>query len=284
MRRVLLDTHQWNYLVAPDEHPGLGCRLDEVRRAVRSGVIEIVGTLDILQELIAAAPRREQKYRQMADVFFELSANRLLIPLSRRHPAEACQGGLLDESNRYFPRESRRSFKAMAASQREPLEVAEEIYAEAETYRLQEIAAREEIRARMNDANERLNERSTQAWWDDLEIDDWVAPTVDAGVRRGLYKSEHVEAATFERYPSAWTFTAYRLARLKIVIGGGEGSKIRASDLADAHHVSCGPYVDLIVSDDVGLRTAFDLFADQVAFIVIGAAEFNAEFGLMPPD
>ena len=85
------------------------------------------------------------------------------------------------------------------------------------------------------------------------------------------------------RYPSAWTFTAYRLARLKAVLASGPGSKIRSSDLADAHHVSCGPYVDVIVSDDGGLLSTFNQFADQVGFRVISSSEFNAEFELAPP-
>ncbi len=283
VRRVLFDTQQWNYLVAPDEHAGLGCLVEEVRRATRERRLEAVGTLDIFQELIAAAPRRDRNYRQMADLFFELTAHRLLIPLSRRHAAEAICGGLLDVSSRYFPRESRRGFKALAASQREPVELADEVHEEADTYRRQEVAAREEVRARMNDANERLNEQALQAWWDEQHIDDWLATTVEAGVDRGLYKREHVRASTFQNYPSAWTFTAYRLARLKIVLGGGSGSKIRASDMADAHHVAGGPYVDRIVSDDIGLRSTFDLFAHQVPFTVISAAEFNVEFELTPP-
>lgn len=276
--KVLLDNQQWNYLAAPEEYDGVGLDLDGLRRAVRDGRIEVVGTLDLLQEIISTAPRHGDKYRRMVDLFFEFVGPRMLIPLSRRHVAEAKHAGLLSVDNRYFSRDARRSFMSMARSRRDVLELAGEIYDEGRSFRTQEIAAREQVRSRLGEVDERLNLKIALEWYAGIDIDEWLQPTVEAGVEFKRYGAIHSVPGGYDGYPSAWTFTAFRLAWLVFTLG--QNGKIQNSDLADAHHVASGPYVDTIVSDDAGLRRAFDLFSERVPFTTMSSRQISEVAGV----
>ena len=100
---ALLDNQQWNYLATPDDYPsGHGLDLDEMRRATQSRQLEIVGSLDLLQEVIGTARSNPTKYRRMVELFLEFVDRRILIPLSERHQAEVLHGAKLPDTDRYF--------------------------------------------------------------------------------------------------------------------------------------------------------------------------------------
>jgi hypothetical protein len=105
-RRVYFDAQQFNYFAGPDTSPHPEHALHRVSRAVKAGKIEVVGSLDLLQEVIEAFPQAGKKARRMVDLFFKLVGDRLLLPLSERHRQETSTGGVLSEEDRYLSRDS----------------------------------------------------------------------------------------------------------------------------------------------------------------------------------
>lgn len=99
-------------------------------------------------------------------------------------------------------------------------------------------------------------------WIAGVDIDDWVRDITDSG-RYGGQIPDDVTVRP-EHVPSASTFVAVRLARLARTMG--EGRRIQESDLADAYHVACGPYFDVLVTDDTELRNTLGLVSDRLSF------------------
>jgi hypothetical protein len=271
-RRVYFDTQQLSYLTGPDagSHPDHALR--RVRQAVKAGHIEVVGSLDLLQELIEALPRAPQKSRQMTDLFFKLVGNRLLLPLSERHPKEALAGGLLSEEDRYLSRDVRRGVRRLAQSGRDAFEVAEELFREKATFLEAEKAVQQHMRERLIEMGATNQTRLMRDWISGVDIDDWVRDIAETGRRRGRVPN-HFTVHT-DDVPSVSTFVAYRLGRLARTMG--EGRRIEDSDLADAHHVACGPYIDLLVTDDKELRNTLDLVRDRLSFEWTSSPDFFA--------
>lgn len=232
----------------------------------------MVGSLDLLQELIEALPRSGRNARRMMDLFFKLVGNRLLLPLSERHPKEAVTGGLLSEEDRYLSRDVRRDVRHLVQSGQDVFEVAEELFREKVTFLNAEKSVQQQMRDRLVEMGATKQGRLMRDWIAAVDIDDWVRDIVDAGVSGGRVPS-HVTAGR-QQVPSASAFVAIRLARLARTIG--EGRKIQDSDLADAHHVACGPYIDVLVTDDKELRSTLELVRDRLSFEWLSSAEFFA--------
>lgn len=271
-RRVYFDTQQFNYLAGPDIGPHPDRALRHVLKAIKAREIEVVGSLDLLQELIEAGPRAAQKSRQMIDLFFKLVGERLLLPLSERHPKEAVTGGLLSKEDRYLPAEVRRDVRRLAQSRRGVCEMADELFRKKAAFLEAEKAVQENMRARLIESGATKQARLMRDWIAGVEIDDWVRDVADAGRERGLVPND--VAASPEQLPSASAFVAIRLARLARTMG--ESRKIQESDLADAHHVACGPYIDVLVTDDKELRSALELVRDRLSFDWISSQQFFA--------
>ena len=150
--RVLLDNQQWNYLAAPGEYPdGAGLDADDLGDAVRCGEIEVVGSIDILQEIIESARTRAVKYGRMIGLFFEFVGRRVLIPLNDRHPREAGDGGLLSDGRGYLSRDDRRQLERLANNRRDVVHVADDLYAEKTSFAHQETVLRQKMRQKLND-------------------------------------------------------------------------------------------------------------------------------------
>lgn len=271
-RRAYFDTQQLNYLAGPDTglHPDHALR--RVLQAVKTRHIEVVGSLDLLQEMIEATPRAGKKSRCMVDLFFKLIGDRLLLPLSERHPKEAVTGGTLSEEDRYLSRERRRDVRRLAQSGRDVFELAEELHREKVAFLEAERAVQERMRDRLIEEGATKQAQLMRDWIAGVDIDDWVRDIADAGRQRGLVP-EHL-AVRPEQVPSASAFVAIRLARLARTMG--EGRKIQDSDLADAHHVACGPYIDVLVTDDKELRSTLELVRDRLSFEWVSSSEFFA--------
>lgn len=277
--RVLLDNQQWNYLAAPEEyatHDGLD--LSDLQEAAKCREIEVIGSLDILQEIIEASHSKEAKYRRMVELFIEFMGNRLLLPLPERHPREVHAGGLLPLTERYLRRDDRRKIERLARNLRDVLDMSEEVYGEKQVFEAQEVQLREEMRAKLEHAIGGFKLPGAKDWFDSTDLADWVHSVVTSGVERGRNDPEPVETVSYDRYPSAFTFVAARLAQ--IVYVNAEGRKIQSSDLADAYHLASGPYVHAIVSDDKVLHDRFALFADRVPFDLMTSIEFSDKTGV----
>lgn len=272
-RRVYFDTQQFNYLTGPDRGPHPDRALVRLRQAVKVGHNEVVGSLDLLQELIEAIPRAEKKSRRMMDLFFKLAGDRLLLPLSERHSKEALAGGLLSEQGRYLSRDVRRDVRRLAQSGRDVFGVAEELFREKVAFLEAEKTVQLHMYDRLIEAGATKRTQLMRDWIADVNIGDWVRELADAGRRRPR-DADHATVRPDE-VPSAWAFVAIRLARLARTMG--EGRKIQDSDLADAHHVACGPYIDVLVTDDKELHNTLELVRDRLTFEWMSSPEFFAE-------
>lgn len=271
--RVLFDTQQWNYFLSSDATPQPEGALEGVLQNLAEGSIEIVGSLDVLQELVEAAPRARRKSEDMVELYLELVGPRLLLPLNERHVSEVRSGGLLCEQARYATRATRREVAKLARSRREVLDLAEVLGDEKSTFRASEIETQHNIRARLDEAGGQPSAALMRQWLRELDIDEWVAELVEEGNRLG-HHDVAVSDAGPDRYPSAWTFYAIRLARLVATLG--EGRRIARSDLADAHIVSSGPYVDVVVTDDKALRDSLEILDRPLPFQCETSAKFFA--------
>jgi hypothetical protein len=171
---------------------------------------------------------------------------------------EVTHGGLLPARLRYLPRATRNGLIDIS---RDPLEldaVALGLAEQKAQYVVQQRQLREDAGAALVAAGHRLTFKNFRRWYEE-EADhaDWLASVVNSGVERGLYESPATTDWSFRRFPSAWMFMTFQLA--KIVFTVGDNRKIRGSDLADAHHAAAGPYYDLMVTDDQLLRAAMAL-------------------------
>ena len=115
-RRVYFDTQQWNYFVEPGTSTHPTDAVKRVRRAQRDGLIEVVGSLDLLQELLEARRGKPDNAGRMLDLFFQLVGERILLPLNERNLDEAHAGGELPEPERYVSPEIRKKARSFSGS------------------------------------------------------------------------------------------------------------------------------------------------------------------------
>ncbi len=268
---MYFDTQQLSYLTGPEWGPHPDHALRRLRQAVKAGHREVVGSLDLLQELIAAIPRAGKKSQRMMDLFFKLVGHRLLLPLSERHAKEAMGGGLLSEDDRYLSRDVRRDVRRLAQNGRDVFEFAEALFREKIAFLEGEKTVQQQMHDRLIGAGATKQAWLMRDWIADVNIDDWVRDIADAGRRDRV--GDHVTVRP-DQVPSASAFVAIRLARLARTMG--EGRKIQDSDLADAHHVACGPYIDVFVTDDKELRNTLELVRDRLSFESMSSPEFFA--------
>jgi hypothetical protein len=151
-------------------------------------------------------------------------------------------------------------------------ELANELHREKVAFLSAERAVQEKMRDRLIEEGATKPARLMREWIADVDLDDWVRDIADAGRQRGRVP-DHVSVGP-EQTPSASAFVAIRLARLARTMG--EGRKIQDSDLADAHHVACGPYIDVLVTDDKELRSTLALVRARLSLERESSAEFFA--------
>ncbi|MEM1332988.1 MAG: hypothetical protein AAGG08_05965 [Actinomycetota bacterium] len=270
---VYLDTQQWNYLTRP-RHDGPGIDADLLFRCVQRGHIRIVGSLDLVQELVSASFGSEDEYKSMVSLHHRLAGPRVLHPISRRHGYEARHGGVLPVRRRYLRNFERENIAAASMSLEDAQSMADEIDAHKDDFLRQELELRDQARAAIEGAGEKVSGATLREWFAGLEVESWVGDTVAEGVARGDYSLPADTAITCYRFPSSWLFTTIRLARLTYTLG--EGRKIQSSDLADAHHVASGAYFDIFVTDDRQLALTIDLLP-WAPFLTMTSAEFTEE-------
>jgi hypothetical protein len=272
MRRVYFDTQQWNYFVAPGTSSHPADAVKRVRRAQQDSLIEIVGSLDLLQELLEARRGQPDKAGQMLDLFFKLVGERILLPLDERNVEEALAGGELPQPGRYLSRKTRTRVRGFVQAGADASELIETLYQEKVAFKASEQELQDQMAERL--ATEIPGKRTPmmRKWIATVDIDDWVQDIAnDPRLRERVPKDKVVLP---EHLPSASTFVIARLGRLAMTMG--EGRKIEPSDLADAQHVACGPYYDTLVTDDKALRATLDLVRDRLTFVYTSSHEFFA--------
>jgi len=246
-RRVYLDTQQWNHFVDSASPNEIGIPLDLIEEAAAAGLIEIIGSLPLLEELIGASNSKPAKFRAMRALFFRLVGNRILQPLNIRHIGEATTGGLMPVAGRFLPRDTRRGVERMARQGADLKAVSAEVWGVGDRSRRRErenlVSATGRIAALGLDPSIAVAD-----WYSGAPTDEWVQDFVEAGVREGRIAPDLSRGTGYEQFPSLWLLTSYRLARMKLAIADGRG--IRRSDQYDAEHCASGGYVDHFVTDD----------------------------------
>lgn len=269
MRRVYLDTQQYRYLVDP--RPALGCPAELLRDAVNRGTIEIVGSLEILQELTLITLGNHRAYLEQLDVFTDLVGRRILQPTDERHLAEQRHGGLLDDDARYLPRDRRRQILRGARNHREAAGVAEEATSGKQAYAATEQRMRATVKEALAVNGERVTFATMSKWFEQVDLDEWNRDVVEEGMRKGLYRHDPGTGTGLEQFPTSWLLNSYRAARTVYTIG--DGRRIKPSDLADAHHAACGAYYDILVTDDAGFIDTLELFGPRLPFTWMRSTE-----------
>jgi hypothetical protein len=280
VERLYLDTNQWNHLVQHvDFSPGtLSQARVDLRRAVGDGQFEVVGSLPLLQEVVETYPALPDKYEAMCAEMFEVIAHRWLKPLDQRHVAEANNAGLLSDPNRYLSRDIRRKLTALARRRADIEWIAERTHEEVTRATEEQDRLKPQVLAELAKHGDHTAQ-GIRAWWADVDIDDLVRDVVAEGVRRKLVP-DGVQPIR-DAVPSAWLFTAFKMARLARSLG--EGRAIKRGDYMDAEHAAAGAYFDVLVTDDQELRETCVLL--DPPFTIEGFKELLVRIGttLSPP-
>ena len=273
--RVFLDCNQWNYLVEPDDSNGLGLDEWDLRAAVSEGRIAVVGSVDLLQELISAVTANDAKSRRMCRLFFDLVGKRIVMQLSDRHIAEGAASGLLPDNSVYLNRDTRRALQKQALRRRNAIDIANELYDDKKCYRVEQTAMRDEVLERLANASnddEKLT-ISTDWYRNELDLDREMRDVVLGGMFRGASGLTIANGTGFEQFPSAWTFLAASLAA--DVFRLAYNRKILPSDLADLHHAATGAYIDVLVTDDKRFRELLALLPAIAVPLVVDSPTFR---------
>lgn len=274
---LYLDTQQWNYLVdrqnmTPDELSALqGTLLAEVK----AGRLAVVSSLPLFEEIAGTAHRNAPKYDLMRSLLFEATEHRWLLPLNERYQREARAGGKLPESARYLNRKIRREYERASRNKATVAKVSDNTYRQTLQFKNDQEAIRQSLRTRPDllGPDGEWDPGKVDEWWSSVDVDDWTADAVSDGLPPGWA----VGAGGFRAdIPSAWLFTAFKLARIKRNLG--EGRKISASDYIDAEHCGAGPYFDVLVTDDAEFRSTCELLPWR-PFKIEGFTELRARLG-----
>lgn len=270
--RMYLDTQQYAYLSEGPRNDSLGIDLGLLQNCVERRDVQIVGPLVVFQELLLQAPDDPGRFDAQNELLVELAGPRVLLPLDQRHEAEATTGGRLTSFPRYLQHELRRAVWEQVRNGDDLAAVIGDVVDEKSAYQMTEGRTRDAVRRAIREHGAKPTLAMMKAWFASIDVADLNKDVVEAGVARGLYDTVDTPC-DFDRYPSSWLFAAYRLSRMVYTLG--EGQRIQASDLADAHHVSAGAYYDILVTDDKRLRQTLDLIPD-LPFEVLRSSEVEA--------
>jgi hypothetical protein len=227
---------------------------------VRSGELLVVGSLPLLQEIISAGRRQPDLLDQMRGIVFDAVGQRWLRPLNQRYAPEIAQGGVLPVTQRYLPRETRRRVEARAGRRKDVLAVADGTHTEVTKFKEEQEAIRRRLlnTATTSDGlTERDFRRELRAWWDTADVAGWIRDALAEGVLASAPDPGDLSAITA---PSAWHFTRFKLARIRLNLV--ENRAIKPSDYVDAEHYALAPYYDVRVTDDRAFTETIGLLTD----------------------
>lgn len=274
MRRVLLDNQIWNYLARPETGPDDGITVAQLRAAVDARHVELVGSFDLMQEMVAAARTDPRKAEDMVELMVEFAADRILLPLNERIGAEAMFGGLLSLERRYVDPSWLDTFEAMTPG--DIAEMADAAYAEGQAFKVSQQKMRNAVRAELAEQGQESTARAWREWFPRRDIGTEIEMVIQAGLDHGDFTLDAPPTEfTEERFPSVAAFLDIMHARAVLSIG--DGRRIQGSDLGDAHHVAAGPYVDVFVTEDRALRDALGLVSTRrELFETVTSSQFAA--------
>jgi hypothetical protein len=262
--RVFLDNNVWNGL-ASGSSPVSG---EDLVAAYRRHQIEVIGTLELFEEILATTYSSPARYSRMKRLFLRLVSDRILLPLNIRHVKELEGGGLLTVDERYLPRGVRRRIE-LQLTPRAPLSrsLADEIHSRKYTGIQTDREMRDEVLSRITEMGKRPNdfERSVA----ESTVREAVHGMVEAGLGRG-FNVVPFDEISFQRLPSAWLLAGATAARLTRT--AGEGRSVKPSDQHDRLHASTAAYCDILITDDREFRATIDLIPDFPAEVLTSDA------------
>jgi hypothetical protein len=259
--RFFLDTNQWNYLCDPTA-PSASASADLPRRfldAVRTRQLAVVSSVAVLEELMGTAHSQPAKYSEMCDVIFRAVGQRWLLPLDQRASREAFCGGLLPDTQRYLPRSTRRRMQEEALRQEAVELIGNEVYMQVSTFKNDQEAIRTKLRHDVGREGAARFRETINHWWDhEADVRSWVSDLITSAIEHG--RAPGGARSDRDGAPSTWCFVSYKLARIKLNLA--DNRSIKKSDYLDADHYSCGPYYDVLVTDDGAFKDTCGLLPD----------------------
>lgn len=262
---VYLDNMIWSYLV---DRSAERLTIELVKRAHTSGLIQIVGSLPLEEEMLLIAESDRNGYKRRLQLYHRLTDRRVLIPLRDRHLAESSTGGLLTVGERYLDLAVQRQLRIQAYDRTAIKELSVQIKNEKLRNAEADGAARGSARSHIRelivqeraasgvdvDPDDHLAakqiakqaDRSVADWYQMADVDDWLDDVVEYGVVNDL--TPGIVEPSRITLPSAWLFTKYRFARIKRNIA--DNRAVQESDHHDAEHCAAGFYYDLLVTND----------------------------------
>lgn len=252
MKRIFLDNNEWNLLVSCDCHSDdqRQAARDALKASVTGGSLVVIGSLPVLQEVMATAKRKPGKYKDLRELIFELVSNHWLIPRDLRWVEELNSGGLLPDNLCFISRGNRREMYRLSSNQRELEKFAKVTYGEGVQYKQTYEDARKKIYKDLSGAEGRPKglKQAYDNWWATVDRELWVRSVIDASIERGKIKPVKVDQVSYDSLPTLWRYVEFSLAKVKLNIG--DESAIKEGDGVDADIFASTPYVDTLVTND----------------------------------
>jgi hypothetical protein len=194
----------------------------------------------------------------MRDLLFDVTGNRWLLPLNERYCREAGAGGALSQSDCYLDSATRRSVESLSTRNEGTSSIADQTYEQTNQFKQQEEGIRTKLLIELPERTGSSNVRNViEEWWSTVDVDEWLGDMVNESVKVQLFGNASEGAEPRTRIPSAWLFTAFKLARVKLNLG--EGRSIKPSDCIDAEHCAAGAYYDVLITDDSAFRSTCEM-------------------------
>lgn len=242
--RALFDANAWNALADPSHPLTVGL----VDQWFHDRTLEVVGTVEMLGEVMAAARVKPPKAELMRRLFRRICWDRVLVQTSDRFALEATIRSKLPDGQLFLPR----GLTHLVTSELESneLETINNVVYE------QKMRFFERDAVAMDRITERLEESGHK--WSDVDptvttdaIREMVIDALDYGRKSGLPTAPN-RFASVEALPTVWLVAAASLARL------ADNAQVRGkptpSDNSDHLHIAAAGYADYLITDDKRLR------------------------------
>jgi hypothetical protein len=277
-QRVYLDTHQWSYFARPATSV-VGFDVNALVDGASRGEFEIVGSVDIVQELVAGVEGLDDSdveaiVGEQVRLLLRLAGPRLLRCFEERLPMESANGGTLPVRRRFLPANQKDELRRLLSDHGELRKVAAEFRQQKTNFEDKCTVIRDRLVNELSASGEAANEAGWVEWAQTSDRAEWVDETLRAAPAGSPSpKESRLDHAI--RFPSLWRFISYQQIRVALTTGGKR--KIKGSDLADARHVAASAYYDVLVTDDRALRDGLECLGDH-SYRWMTSRAFASEF------
>lgn len=263
---AFLDNNILNALVDGD----CAFTIDDLVEAHRGGRLEIVGSIELLEEVMGTFGSRPRKFRKLWKLWRKVIGRRIIAPIDQRHRLELLTGGKLAVDQRYLPRSAVRQLGSLVARSAAVTEINSLVRVRKQKTLRGDQSLKVEILSEIEKQGKRIKDFDRRV---SIEfIAESVEHVVAVGPEHGL-PSIDTEEISYERLPSIWLLCGVTAARATRM--AGENRKVKASDNHDRLHASAGAYFDVLVTNDVEFRQTLALIP-ELPFEVCSSAEFES--------